>query len=197
MTNEEATRISELRDQGYGYKKIADTLSLSLNTVKSYCRRHEVPKTIPAPTPSTAPAEAYAALAEASALVSPLVAPGEPSVASPGPSAAPGEPSAAPVEPSATPAEPSTQSPSLTNNPVCKHCGTPIYQYPHRRKRQFCSDACRQKWWYGHQECAGEAQEHVCPACGTHFTTARPKTYCSHACYIAARFTHSALPTLA
>ena len=191
MTNEEATRISELRDQGYGYKKIADTLSLSLNTVKSYCRRHEVPKTIPAPTPSTAPAEAYAAppvspsiaQTEASSPVSPLVAPVEAFVA--------------PVEPSVAPAEPSTQSPTLTNNPVCKHCGTPIYQYPHRRKRQFCSDACRQKWWYGHQECAGEAQEHVCPACGTHFTTARPKTYCSHACYIAARFTHSALPTLA
>ena len=196
MTNEEATSISELRDQGYGYKRIADTLSLSLNTVKSFCRRHDPNKTLPEPTTSVAPAEASSPTSPSTvppgafAPVEASAAPAEASIASP-------EPSVTPVEPYAAPAEPSTKSPVLTNNPVCKQCGTPIYQYPHRRKRQFCSDACRQKWWYGHQECAGEAQEHICPACGTHFTTARPKTYCSHACYITARFTHSGLPTLA
>jgi endogenous inhibitor of DNA gyrase (YacG/DUF329 family) len=33
-------KICQLRDNGFGYTKIAQTLSLSVNTVKSYCRRN-------------------------------------------------------------------------------------------------------------------------------------------------------------
>ena len=32
--------IQMLREKGYGYKRIANELGLSVNTVKSYCRRH-------------------------------------------------------------------------------------------------------------------------------------------------------------
>lgn len=42
MTNEQRLQIAELRRQGCGYTKIATTLSLSKNTVKSYCRRSEL-----------------------------------------------------------------------------------------------------------------------------------------------------------
>ena len=46
--NEEAkimshAEIQMLREKGYGYKRIASELNLSVNTVKSYCRRHPVP----------------------------------------------------------------------------------------------------------------------------------------------------------
>lgn len=40
MTDNDKQEIKILKSQGYGYKKIADTLDLSINTVKSYCRRH-------------------------------------------------------------------------------------------------------------------------------------------------------------
>ena len=39
MTNEQKTRILELRGMGYGYTEIAKTLGISRNTVKSFCRR--------------------------------------------------------------------------------------------------------------------------------------------------------------
>ena len=39
MTEEQKTRIASLRGEGYGYVRIARTLGLSENTVKSFCRR--------------------------------------------------------------------------------------------------------------------------------------------------------------
>ena len=40
MTKEEKNKIEDLRMQGLGYTKIAQNLGLSINTVKSYCRRN-------------------------------------------------------------------------------------------------------------------------------------------------------------
>ncbi len=40
MTDEQIKRITELREQGIGYVKIARVLGLSENTVKSYCQRN-------------------------------------------------------------------------------------------------------------------------------------------------------------
>ena len=45
MTDER--RIRDLQAQGYGYKKIATTLGLPENSVKSYCRRHPITDTCP------------------------------------------------------------------------------------------------------------------------------------------------------
>jgi len=42
VTDSQKERIAELRRQGCGYSKIATTLSLSKNTVKSYCQRNEL-----------------------------------------------------------------------------------------------------------------------------------------------------------
>ena len=42
MTKIEKHRINELRLNGYGYKKIAKELGLSINTVKSHLARARV-----------------------------------------------------------------------------------------------------------------------------------------------------------
>jgi endogenous inhibitor of DNA gyrase (YacG/DUF329 family) len=40
MTNEQKSRIAELRKEGLGYKRIAKALGLNDGTVKTYCHRH-------------------------------------------------------------------------------------------------------------------------------------------------------------
>ena len=40
MTNEQKTRIAELRKEGLGYKRIAKVLDINAGTVKTYCHRH-------------------------------------------------------------------------------------------------------------------------------------------------------------
>lgn len=40
MTDAQKIQIGKLREAGYGYKKIAEQMGLSENTVKTYCRRH-------------------------------------------------------------------------------------------------------------------------------------------------------------
>jgi len=42
MTDTQRTQIKELRLAGYGYKKIAQALCLSVDTVKSYCRKNNL-----------------------------------------------------------------------------------------------------------------------------------------------------------
>lgn len=43
MTENEKKRVSELRSAGLGYTAISKQLSISVNTVKSYCRRNSLP----------------------------------------------------------------------------------------------------------------------------------------------------------
>lgn len=42
MTDEERNHIEDLRSQGIGYKKISEMLGLSVNTVKSFCKRNRL-----------------------------------------------------------------------------------------------------------------------------------------------------------
>ena len=42
MTDIQRMQIKELRLAGYGYKKIAQALSLSVDTVKSFCRKNNL-----------------------------------------------------------------------------------------------------------------------------------------------------------
>ena len=42
MTGEQKQRIQEMRLQGNAYSQIADVLGLSMNTVKSFCRRYSL-----------------------------------------------------------------------------------------------------------------------------------------------------------
>ena len=42
MTDNQKTQIQRLRQEGYGYVKIAQELNLPKNTIKSFCRRNPV-----------------------------------------------------------------------------------------------------------------------------------------------------------
>lgn len=42
MTEQQAEHIQNLRNKGFGYLIIAKALSLSINTVKTFCRRHDL-----------------------------------------------------------------------------------------------------------------------------------------------------------
>ncbi len=46
MTENQKTQIRKLREAGNGYGKIAQALGISLNTVKSFCRRNAVIETV-------------------------------------------------------------------------------------------------------------------------------------------------------
>ena len=71
---------------------------------------------------------------------------------------------------------------------VCRQCGETLVHTPGRKKKLFCSDACRLQWWHAHRYAARNARECRCRACGKVFRTDRVQKYCSHDCYIAMRF---------
>lgn len=71
---------------------------------------------------------------------------------------------------------------------ICRQCGENLGQPSHRKTRRFCSDACRLTWWHAHRDHGRNAKQRVCPACQKEFATDRRQTYCSHTCYIRARF---------
>ena len=75
----------------------------------------------------------------------------------------------------------------------CKNCGAPIQSLPGKRKRLFCSPACRTANWRKHN-LLGQIPRH-CAGCGALLTGGNAsKKYCSHACYIRHRFATSSVP---
>lgn len=75
---------------------------------------------------------------------------------------------------------------------VCRHCGQPLSKAPKRKERKFCSEACRRVWWKAHPELIDRKAFYplTCAECGKEFLSYgnRKRKYCSHACYIKARF---------
>ena len=76
----------------------------------------------------------------------------------------------------------------------CKYCGRDVVQSPGRKKKNYCSDECRNRWWNTHMD-----QVHrkayttfVCLTCGKQVTAYGndKRKYCSHGCYIEHRFGH-------
>lgn len=73
----------------------------------------------------------------------------------------------------------------------CLQCGKPVSYIPQKKKKKFCCDACRMKWWNAHQEQikrrSGTWQE--CPLCGRSFLAYgnKHRVYCSRECYARAR----------
>ena len=74
----------------------------------------------------------------------------------------------------------------------CENCGVAIQQYAGRKQKRFCCSACRYEWWNSHLDQVNRKAyyEITCQHCGkviTVYGDSRRK-YCSHECYIAARF---------
>ena len=76
----------------------------------------------------------------------------------------------------------------------CRQCGKPLVQQPRVKRRKFCSEDCRIKWWTEHP-CSknGNTKSNrivMCENCGKSFTAYGKdrRKYCSHACYVSARF---------
>ena len=79
-----------------------------------------------------------------------------------------------------------------TDDTLCKNCGKAISSLPHHQTKVFCSDKCRMAWWNKNQVNVNKKAFYtfVCPCCNKETTVYGNKNqkYCSHACYIKARF---------
>lgn len=74
----------------------------------------------------------------------------------------------------------------------CKQCGKMLNPVAGRKKSKFCCSECRMKWWNTHPEAVNRKAVYnfTCAECGKSFTAYGNKSrkYCSHRCYITARF---------
>ena len=86
------------------------------------------------------------------------------------------------------------ESHSLAEVPtqLCLNCGKTLIQFPRRKQKKFCCPECRTAWWNAHPEVVKQKAVYTfsCPECGKEFTAYgnAKRKYCSHDCYIAARF---------
>lgn len=84
------------------------------------------------------------------------------------------------------------QVPVMDGKHFCLCCGKEVAQNPGRKKKKFCSDRCRNKWWNSHLDRVNRKAnyEFVCPQCKKPFTAYgnAGRKYCSHECYIEHRF---------
>lgn len=78
------------------------------------------------------------------------------------------------------------------NTSVCLHCRKDIRIKSKVKPRKFCNDVCRYAWWSEHQ---GEIKHRatysfVCENCRKEFAIHRNRLrkYCSHECYVLARY---------
>ena len=126
MTEEQKNQIREFRNKGLGYKLIAKELGISVNSVKSFCRRNALNEN-------------------------------------------PGDEQAR-----------------------CEQCGKALHSIPHKKKKRFCSDKCRQSWWNSHLDMVKRKAVYVytCPVCHKEFSVYgnAKRKYCSHQCYVEGRY---------
>ena len=89
-----------------------------------------------------------------------------------------------------TPSNTQPLSPSPLS--ICKQCEKEIVQPPKRKKKMFCSYSCRMEWWKVHPEQVQQKAVYsfLCCCCKNEFTAYgnKQRKFCSHACYINARF---------
>lgn len=74
----------------------------------------------------------------------------------------------------------------------CRECGAGLEQRNGVKRRKFCCKECREKWWHKHPDKIKQRAVYsfVCACCGEKFTAYgnSKRKYCSHECYIKARF---------
>ena len=84
---------------------------------------------------------------------------------------------------------------------VCKNCGADLEPPATGRRRHFCSEICRRKWWSQNRDKIRKGPDAIygftCKCCGKEFTAyGNPhRQYCSHECYISDRFWDGEKPT--
>lgn len=78
------------------------------------------------------------------------------------------------------------------NKDTCKHCGKKLRQISNRKPKTFCNDACRLAWWRENRDRMDKKAVYwlTCTHCGRVFDSYgnKKRKYCSHACYINARY---------
>lgn len=76
--------------------------------------------------------------------------------------------------------------------PFCQHCGVRVEQSPYTRKKRFCSDTCRHRWWNANRNRVNGKTEIrlACSHCGLLFSSYayQQRKYCSHSCYLKGRY---------
>ena len=74
---------------------------------------------------------------------------------------------------------------------LCRHCGRPLIQTPHKKAKRYCSDKCRMAWWKDNEARLNKKAYYriVCQYCGTVFESygKAGRKYCSRNCYALAR----------
>ena len=81
-----------------------------------------------------------------------------------------------------------------TDENFCSCCGELLVQPKTGRKRRFCCEACRRKWWGQNRDKVRKGPEAIygftCKRCGKEFTAyGNPhRKYCSHECFISDRY---------
>lgn len=76
----------------------------------------------------------------------------------------------------------------------CQQCHKILPAQNVGRRRKFCSDACRQKWWSAHPEAIARSDKAtyqiVCRYCGQTFSSYgnKKRKYCNSTCYVRDRF---------
>lgn len=83
----------------------------------------------------------------------------------------------------------------ISDGANCPCCGGGILQTEGKgRRKKFCSEKCRREWWKKHPGAGNKSESatyhSTCAGCGKEFTAYgnSHRKYCSHACYIQARF---------
>lgn len=82
----------------------------------------------------------------------------------------------------------------LEDDAVCTYCGSLLEQPRTGRKKHFCNDTCRRKWWNQNRDKIRKNPDSIygftCKCCGKEFTAygSPNRQYCSHECYISDRF---------
>ena len=70
----------------------------------------------------------------------------------------------------------------------CRYCSKSIVQIPGRKRKKFCSDSCRTKWWNLNRRIKKHRfiKPKICEHCGSSFLPIKRPTqkFCCRECYL-------------
>ena len=128
VTQQQREQIASLRASGTSFGKIATTLGISVNTVKSYCKRNPIPAA-PASTPAPVQPERVAYCPQCNAILEQSPGHRQKRFCS------------AKCRTAWWKAHPEQMERKKLFQVECRHCGTVFLQYG-SRPRKFCSRGC-------------------------------------------------------